>query len=214
MNRHRCLALMVAGLALSGDAAVALGELITFEFAGEITSVQDDYGLLGGAVTIGTPFSGLYTFESTTPDMWPYSLETGVYPATMVVAGHVGEFQFSGITGTADLIVIGNGSPLDPPDSYLTSWSVDFAGQPAGAGIELVDNTGIAFSRDSLPLSPPRLSRFDERTFGIGAGGEIPHLGLLGEITSLTPEPGTLTLLALGALVLGRRRRMRMTQRA
>jgi len=46
--------------------------LITFAFEGDITSVTDRDGILGGQVQVGDTFSGSYTFESTTPDSNPH----------------------------------------------------------------------------------------------------------------------------------------------
>ena len=40
---------------------------ITFYYGGTINSVVDQLNELDGSVTIGTTFSGLYTFKSTTP---------------------------------------------------------------------------------------------------------------------------------------------------
>ncbi|MGD2111093.1 MAG: hypothetical protein PVI86_17080, partial [Phycisphaerae bacterium] len=47
---------------------VANAALITWEFGGRITSVHDVNDVLGGQVSVGTPFSGSFAFESTTPD--------------------------------------------------------------------------------------------------------------------------------------------------
>ena len=68
MNRGRTLAVLVAGLALGCVVNQVSGGLVTWEFAGEITLVRDPDNFLAGAVTVGSPFSGSYTFESATPD--------------------------------------------------------------------------------------------------------------------------------------------------
>ena len=62
--------------------AQARAELITFYFGGEITSVDDPNGTLGGAVQVNDAWSGSYTFESTTPDLYPGTPEIGRYESS------------------------------------------------------------------------------------------------------------------------------------
>jgi hypothetical protein len=208
MSRRTLLAAIVGGIVVAALVESAAAYPVTFEFAGEITYVQDDDGVLDGAVSVGTPFSGLYTFESTTPDRAPASLEVGIYYAITDFSGQIGDFPFAFSMGSkgSNRISVRNGAPGASSDGYAAASTADFAGQVVGVSITLVDNTGRVFSDDSLPLFPPPLSRFDRREFEIRDGLEIARLQLLGEITSLTPEPGTLVLLGLAAVLVGRRR--------
>ena len=64
---------MLAGL------SPARAELVTWGFSGEIDSVLDSENVLEGAVTVGTPFSGRFTFETTTPDDNPSNPGLGEY---------------------------------------------------------------------------------------------------------------------------------------
>jgi len=59
------IAWSIVGL-LSLSVATRAGP-VTWEFGGVVTSVYDPEGLFGGVVSVGTPFSGYYTFESDTP---------------------------------------------------------------------------------------------------------------------------------------------------
>jgi hypothetical protein len=71
--------------------------------------------------------------------------------------------------------------------------------------VVLQDYDASVFSGTSLPLSPVPLHEFESRTFEI-----IDHLSgsfeVEGTVTYWTPEPTTLSLLALGGLALLRRR--------
>jgi len=59
------LTLTMATLLSATAVREVVGDPVTFIFAGEISVVDDENDLLGGAVSVGTPFSGLYTFGNT-----------------------------------------------------------------------------------------------------------------------------------------------------
>ncbi len=195
------LAFVIGSLTLGVVADQAPGGLVTWEFAGVITTVYDPHDLMGGAVTVGTPFSGLYTFESTTPDTNPREYH-GVYPAITEFSGLVGPFAFLGPIGPNSIIV---GLPSSSLSSagYGTNVGIEFLGQPADAFLSLTDDSGTAFLTDALPVIPPDLDLFDRVGFDITARSK--DFFVEGELTLLVPEPGTLVLLAFGAF-LGTRR--------
>ena len=68
MKARKMLTAAIGTLGLVVSAHPAFGRLITFHFAGEVTHLTDVNGLLPPDVGVGSSFSGLYTFESTTPD--------------------------------------------------------------------------------------------------------------------------------------------------
>ena len=203
----RKLALCVLGyagaLAVAGPQAV--GDLITFEFAGEVTSIYDPEGLIGDAVTLGSPLSGLYTFESTTPDTRPSQSSRGLYDGAIThLAGHVGAMDFSMAPDSSNEVDVWNGLTSE---AYQVDRGIQMAGRAPGFQLNLAQSSGSAFEDDSLPLSPPDLSLFDSTRFLISTGTEGYGFSLSGELTSLVPEPSTLALLALGAWATLRRRR-------
>ena len=206
MRAKETLTIAVAALGLLVSPHPALGSLVTFEFAGEVTHVRDDDGLLGGAVTVGSPFSGVYTFESTTPDSdWDLP-EAGTYDdAITFLSGEVGAISFGG-AGSTFVWVRKYSSVVF--DLYLVGADVSLPGvtEILDFNIGLKDSTGTAFADDSLPVSPPALVEFDSTWFIFEAESERLRLG--GELTALTslvPEPGMIMLLALAAIGLGRR---------
>ncbi|MGB2984276.1 MAG: PEP-CTERM sorting domain-containing protein [Phycisphaerae bacterium] len=177
---------------------------VTFEFVGEITSVRDDDNLLGGAVTAGSPFSALYTFESSTEPTTPGG---GLYNgAITAVSGHVGEIPFLGPVGSSNSILILDDTPSGGFDNYSSFVGVELLGETLGFRVNLRDSTGNIFTSNSLPLFPPALEFLDPDSTGFRLGNSSEDLELVGDITALVPEPATLLLLGFGALGVTRRR--------
>lgn len=107
MNGRLTFAATGAVLSLVTVMTPAKGALVTWQFAGEITSVVDRNNLLDGAITVGTPFSGSYTFESTTPDLDPKNTGNGRYDdAITSVSGIIGDLTFGGPIQGDNLIAV------------------------------------------------------------------------------------------------------------
>ncbi|UCC31348.1 MAG: PEP-CTERM sorting domain-containing protein [Phycisphaerales bacterium] len=205
MSRQTVVALVISILALRANPVSA--ELVTFEFAGEVTHVWDDDGLLGGAVTGGSPFSGLYTFESTTPDSDPDEPRHGLYnDAIMLVSGDVAGISFAGPAGTLNAIEV-----LDFPDTSFDKYRVFAEITLLDIGLDLSlsahDASGTAIQSESLPITPPDLALFGFTMFSVFDGSEAIPLGIDGQLTSLVPEPVTLVLFGTVGLLVSRRRR-------
>jgi len=186
---------------------------VTFEFAGEITFITDDENLLGGAVTVGSPFSGLYTFESTTPDSDPDEPRRGLYnDAITFVSGEIAGIAFSGPLAPTDFVDV-----LDFPntsfDHYLVYAEVELLSTALDFKVRLGDQSGTAFHNDSLPATAPSLALFDSATFTVFDGSETIPFYVKGHVTSFVPEPGAVVLLALGSLIASRRNRSRVQYR-
>ncbi len=211
--KARRIAWSIVGL-LSLSAA-ARGGPVTWEFAGVVTNVRDPGNLLGGAVTIGSPFSGSYTFESTTPDAYPQLPDDGAYSgAVSDLHGSVGALGFTLWTNSrADIGVYNNFPPGF--DDYAVLGYVIFIGQFTQFGLGMRDSSGNAFQSDALPLDPPPLTLFDSTGFGspgFSFGDPLERFHVGGVLTQLVPEPGTVTLL-LGSLLLVSRRWHRWARR-
>ena len=205
MRRNPLITCASVVLGVLGPVRPASGYPVTWEFAGEITSVRDDDGLLGEAVPVGSPFSGSYTFESTTE---PTSPGGGFYDDALITAsGTVGEVGFVGFVGFSNFLLVANVEPGSGSDHYQVLTPVELLGEVAGFWLTLEDSTGTVFSSNALPVSPPRLEYFDPSEFRLSANSEA--FVVTGEITALVPEPGTLLLLLLGALVMRNRQRVR-----
>ena len=70
---------LFACVVLALVAGQASGAIITFEFGGVITEVNDAASVLPPDVQVGASFSGSYTFDSTMPDLYPNDPRIGKY---------------------------------------------------------------------------------------------------------------------------------------
>lgn len=180
---------------------------VTFEFEGII----DFYRVItadpfGGRISVGTPFSGRYTFETTTTN--DGTSEYGVYvhhDSQFGIDVHVGEFSGSSLTALLPLhyrIILNDGHVQD-----IQSQSMVFGGVNAYlTQIFLKDPTSTALPSVELSSTPPDLSDYQIHTFflGIGPPTNAADVVYSGPITSIrqVPEPSSLSLIAVAALVL------------
>lgn len=192
------------GLILVGMLTAAAAGPITFDFAGSVTSVVP---ALSGTFSPGDTFSGSYTFESTTPDADPSPggfYAGAIIGLTFTIGPYTGTLGLCS-SGPCDIFVQDNGfGPCASVDCYFLNVipsGPSVAGViPTSFQIGLNDFTGLAFSSDALPLTPPDLSLFLP-FFGVNFDSFA--FGVEGSITSFTlaspvPEPSTLLLLAAG----------------
>lgn len=199
---------VVVALLLLCALSTAQAELITFQFSGTVDSVQDPAGYLQGGVVPGSPFSGTYTFDSAATDTYPADPTVGRYVTTTgaSLTTLVGTLTLSSPGPVA--VVIGNGNSGDSYDAYTFPF-VSSGLQIPELGIALTETTGGVFVSDELPLLPPDLTRFTTRRFSLQGRpvGATEYFFVTGTTTTLTPEPGSLALFSIGALLSARRRR-------
>jgi len=187
---------------------------VTFQFAGEITRVRDPDNLLGGAVTIGSPFSGSYTFESATPDVDP-DPRRGLYEGALLdVLGQVGALGYHGPRGERNAIEVRDGFAGQGlgDEFYQIRSDLVVGGLELDFGLGFGGVGGDVLGGDALPIIPPDITRFESREFYIFDSSENVPIGLGGEIKSLTlvPDSGTLLLLLVGMGLLGTRQPRRV----
>jgi len=209
MNCGIILPFVVIICALSFSARPAHSILITIEITAEVDSVDDPSGYLEGNISVGDTITGTYTYESTTLDTNP-SPYVGAYEHFASPAGiflSVGGFDFTTDPTNVDFLVeVVNNYPSG--DYYLVR-SYNNLALSNGTLVDhiswqLDDSTATALSNIDLPTSPPILDDWQ-------AGN---HLRLHGErfgyivdahVTSAIPEPATIVLFVIGALLLKKR---------
>jgi hypothetical protein len=208
---------LVAGLC-AGWAAPCVAAPITYSFTGSVTQAtflpSDPFG---GAIGIGTAFSGSYTFESTATDSNAVATNGSYIMMGMpyVFTATIGGFTFA--TSDALNINLANGATdqlsvlgcAGGPFCFGSTWS-----------LFLDDADGTALSSDALPIPAPLLSAFEVALFGFRGFVDDRFVDIVGQLDSLAcsagcepvgtpvPEPGTMLLVgsALAALRLRRRR--------
>ena len=210
MNARQTLVVFMGGLTLAFASERAMGYTVTWQFAGEIRFVRDPDNFLAGAVTVGSPFSGSYTFESDTPDTETGISRLGQYDGALTgVSGQVGSLPFTTPMDSDGMIEIQNDFSSSTLDTYLATTRIQFVNETLDFAIWLLDGTGTAFTNDLLLLTPPDLDSFDVADFLLVDLSEDIVLSLRGGLTMLVPEPGTLILVSLGLVLLDRFRSRR-----
>ncbi len=211
MRRHLKVA-AVATILLFG--ARAEGAMLTFQFDGAVTDVTDPSSHLGGSIVVNSPFLVQISFDSAALDQSPMP-STGTYATWPPLTTKVGLLSFISANQRTITIRDGDGSNSTEYDTYrvddyaFTSNSFDVL----ELTISLTDPTGLAFANDQLPLQPPDVSLFTYSSFllqGRQTGTTSPHFTILGHVESISsvPEPHSLMLLAMGGVLLLRRRRL------
>lgn len=205
---------ILIALAWAGD--VTALSFTTFNFIGVTTNVRDQQFQLDGSITVGTPFSGSYTFDAHAPDAVPASTNMSAFQSRASdgygLVLDIGNYHLK--TPQSGVLFITVQVDAVGTDSYRFLSSVMQQGAPpleqsplVMAIGELVGPSPI-FTSDALPLSPPSLTsftsrRFDFLAFNCDTCGEIVGFDVTGELTSLTPIPEPTTLLLWGTTAAG-----------
>ena len=147
---------VMLGLGLEATECVQAAP-ITFGFTGTVTDS------VFGTIPVGSAVTGHYTFDDGLTDMDPNPFN-GVYgPVDLTITFIDGS---SVITSTATFFINNNSSGIGTTDEYSVRMDTtpdtltgSFAGLPWEFGrLHRFDDTGAAFSNDSLPLTPPNLA--------------------------------------------------------
>ena len=195
---------VVASSALIWAAAPAQAVPITFEFSGHVTSIIDNAHVLGSDVVVDDTFQGSYTYESTVQDSHPGDPNYGRYDSTSFVM-HVAIGAFDLWSGSQNTIQVYSYSTYDSL-SFGASGFNSAGLRVSGMVARITDDTGSALSSDALPVPVPPATAFTRASFGIEGfreQGDSVGFSISGVIV---PEPGTISMLVLGAFAVKRRR--------
>jgi hypothetical protein len=214
----RCLVISIfALLAVSG---VAHGTTIaTFEFVGSLEDASFPLDLPG------SNFTGVFRYDLELNDQVPDSPSLGEYEPL----GHGHVTVESERPGVADYLILTSSGSIgvfdndfnDEDEFFVHGGRFRCSGISApivngfrlcGYDLQLVDEDGLVFDSDSLPLTAPDLEQFENNFFELifqRVGEPADREFASGVITSLRlisisiPEPGTLGLFGIGLLGLG-----------
>lgn len=170
---------------------------ITIFIKGEVAEVFDPDNILGGAINVGDPIFGSYTYDPATSDSDPLPTR-GEYLHTSPpygIAVNAGGFHFETDPSNVDFEVAISNDQGSPPEDYYVLWSNSNLPLWNGALVEAIgwqldDPTGTALSSDALPTVPPTLSDW-ESIFGLNAYGRSGIYNVRAHVmyAGLTPPP-------------------------
>lgn len=182
---------------------------ITIEITGEIT---DGYGSLwGGSIYEGALFTGVYTYDSSTPDTsdWSY-IGLYVHDSPYGLNISLGGFEFKTVqnhTGQFKITITDNGPNLDSYE-VRSDTNSDLSN---GAYVDYImwglHGPSSMLSSTALPLDAPTVSQWPDKYIhihGEDVYGNAFHIN--GTVTQAVPEPLIGVLLMMGVLFFRRRR--------
>jgi hypothetical protein len=189
----------------------ARGDIIRVDLHGEVTSVVDPAGLLGGQINVYDEITGFYRFDTSTLDTNPLITE-GDYQQASAGCGislNINGMLFASVTENMDFLIrVINDT--DSEDGYFMSSTLNVPTNGLMVNSirwQLEDGTGTALSSDALVAVTPWQwgGNILEITFrGVGGGGRIEAFIT---DTEIVPEPASALMFSVGALFIGLRRK-------
>jgi hypothetical protein len=192
----------------------ARGDIVRVNLNGEVTSVVDPAGLLGGQVSVLDAVTGFYRFDTSTPDGKPLNSNEGEYQQTTQGCGislNINVMSFTSNPNPENMnFLIKVINDTDSNDSYMLSSTSNL---PTDGGLavssihwQLDDSTCTALSSDALVAATPGQWGYNilDITFrGAGGGGRIEAIITY---TESVPEPASVLTITFGILFIGGRR--------
>jgi hypothetical protein len=184
--------------------------IVSYGFSGTVTSIMNPSNAVPSGVVYGTPFTGIFTYNTETnmsgPDFAPstnsgdfYFSTNGGFLLSVSIAGHV-------------LSVIKHTSPDDPTAYFIVhndyagydslevgdsspNVLMDGAQLPGNqvkcyASLSFYDNSATALNTDALPSTPPTLASFpNTHRLEVNAYGPALMFDFIGTITNISVMP-------------------------
>jgi hypothetical protein len=197
---------------ISFCAKPAKATLITIEIAAVVDSLRDGGDYLEGKIKPGDIITGLYTYESTTPDSNPIPQVADYLhrAAPCGISLTVGGFEFKTDPANVDFLVeiINDSTSGGLHDAYgLISYNnLALRNGTLVDSISwwLTDTSASALSSSELPSIAPVLNDW-ESIYGLRLYGERAGYIIDAHVTFAIPEPATILMLGFGSLLLRKR---------
>ena len=187
----------------------AVGEIVTFDFTGSVSSVYNPYGVVSPSlIGLGDPVQASLRFDTATQDLYPDDPTRGAYIGPGWFKVNINGLDFERTTTVqVDILHNGNGGQeYFDADAFQnpTSWPAE---------LPLYDYPQIfmafwqskptydLFSSDALPTALD-FSRADMQTAFVRAGTSTANMYEIQFRLLQVPEPGVVSLLPGGLLLL------------
>jgi hypothetical protein len=190
-------------------------ETITIEITGNVTSTSGSG--LPATIHAGDTFTGIYTYESLTPDSNPSTkYVTYQHNSPYGISISLGGYEFKTAPNHIGQFLIGitNDDPMTPmgmADGFTVYSSENDFISSAGLTIDsirwdLFDTSHMTFSSDTLPGVVPVLTDWNYNYLEIyGYNGTNNGFLIQGIVTQVIPEPVTDILMITGMFFLRRK---------
>ena len=205
--------LLFVGAVLLTGVQPAKGYLVTITIEAVVDTVDDSGNYLEGQISPGSLITGYYTYESTTPDSAPENW-LGKYEHLQTPYGitlEVGGFRFETNPNAVDFTIYISNDRISPMGDIYNIVSNNNSTLSNGVDVgwmywQLDDRSGQAISNTNLPLTAPILEDWlDGNVLLIEGIPRQTDFIINAHVTSAIPEPATILLFGLGALLLKKR---------
>ena len=219
-NYRRLLA--VATLVALCGSAPAQAALVSYNFAGTITSAGDPLGNF--SISTGDPFAGSFTYDTTLavalsgPGNVLYEKPAPIAPMAFSLTVNGTQYTAANSSAPLGLQVTNDAGGLQDQFVYRTAFGGSLVHPLSGSylfsnmALSLHDSTGGVFSSTAIPSSLD-LNDFDLTGISLNLSQNLGDPGsetlFLGPITSLTlvPEPSSVMLMLTAVSLIGFARR-------